>query len=122
MKNPFLAFIALAVIAVSPTTSVMAAQTPAHAATSTWGVPADATAASTVTISRTAGSCSGSAGFTVLASGLSMTQPYVDTTVTAGTYCYIAQQVLNGASSVPSNSAPVTVSPLPPLNFLVTVK
>ena len=94
-----------------------------HSVTLTWTAPADATAASTVTIFRALGACNvATPPTTVLATGQSMTTPYVDSTVSIGVYCYTIQHDLNGANSANSNLAPATVSPLPVVNVTVTVK
>jgi hypothetical protein len=55
-------------------------------------------------------------------SSTATTGTYVDTSVTVGAYCYTVQQVLNGASSVDSNLAPVTVSPLPPTGLTLVAQ
>lgn len=96
-------------------------QTSPHSVTLTWTAPSDATSSSTMTMFRATGACSGSPTFSVLASGLAVNKPYVDTTVSVGTYCYTAQHVLNGANSVNSNLASASVSPLPATGLSVTV-
>lgn len=104
-------------------TGLALAQTvPSHSVTLTWTPPADATSSSTVTIFRASGACTGTPTFTSLATGQSMTAPYVDSTVTVGAYCYTLQHDLGGAASIDSNLAPATVSPLPVLNVTVSVK
>lgn len=97
------------------------AQAAAHSVTLTWTAPADAVATSTYSIFRATGSCTGAAFGSALVTGVTATT-YVDNTVVVGNYCYTAQQVQNGASSVNSNLAPVSVSPLPPVNVTVTAK
>lgn len=98
------------------------AQTSPHSATLTWTAPADATAQSTATILRAPGACTGTPTFTSLATGQAINKPYVDSTVTVGTFCYAVQHVLGGAASVDSNLAPATVSPLPVTTLTVTVQ
>lgn len=98
------------------------AQAPSHSVTLSWNPPADATSASTVTVFRAAGACTGTPSFSSLASTQPMTAPYVDSTVTVGTFCYAVQHNLGGAVSVNSNLAPATVSPLPITTLTVTVK
>lgn len=100
-----------------------------HSATLTWTAPADATSSSTITVFRANAACSTNPTFTQLATGVSMfssgsttTGSYVDTTVTVGTWCYTVQQDQNGATSVNSNLAPVSVSPLPPTTLTVVAQ
>jgi len=76
----------------------------------TW--TASATAGSTVNVYRCAGaSCT---SFAKITTGVAAGGPYTDTSVTAGSYTYYVTAVVNGAESVPSNTATVTISPLPP--------
>jgi hypothetical protein len=119
MKILFAAILALTLPAVAVT----------HQVTLTWTAPADATSASTVTVFRYTGACTGTPAFTSIATGVAMTTSststtgtYIDTTVTVGTYCYTVQQDLNGAASVNSNLAPVTVSPLPPTGLTLVAQ
>lgn len=73
---------------------------------------ASPTSGSTVNVYRCAGvSCT---NFAKLASSAPANGPYNDTSITAGAYIYQVTAVVNGAESVPSNTASVTISPQPP--------
>ena len=73
---------------------------------------ASATPGSTVNVYRCAGvSCT---AFSKLTTGVAAAGPYVDTTATAGAYSYYVTAVVSGVESVPSNTATVTIAPLPP--------
>jgi hypothetical protein len=95
--------------------------TTGHSATVTWTAPS--TPGASVTISRCAGtSCTVTTAFTQLATNVAAAGPYVDTTITAGQYCYIGVLVVNGASSAPSNIVCGTLSPSPLTGFAVAIQ
>ena len=86
-----------------------------HQAQLSWTAPSDATGSSTYNIYRATASCpaSGISGptWTKIGTGITTTT-YTDSTVAVGTtYCYYGTQVLNGAESVPSNTAGGSVGP-----------
>jgi hypothetical protein len=82
----------------------------------TW--TASATPGGTVNVYRCIGAnCT---SFTLLTSGVLAAGPYTDATITAGAYSYQVTAVVNGAESVPSNTATVTVRPQPPTGLAAT--
>jgi hypothetical protein len=87
-----------------------------HSVALKWTASTDAGVA--YSIYRLAGTCPSTStltGFSKIAIGLTTTS-YSDA-VTAGAFCYTATATLNGAESIPSNSASVTVAPAAPTNF-----
>jgi hypothetical protein len=59
-------------------------------------------------------------GYSVVTSTIASTATsYTDATVSAGAYCYYLNAVLNGATSVPSNTAAVTVPVAPPTGLTI---
>jgi hypothetical protein len=59
-------------------------------------------------------------GYSVVTSLITSTATsYTDTTVSAGAYCYYLEAVLNGASSVPSNTVAATVPVAPPSGLTI---
>jgi hypothetical protein len=109
----------------------MAAQTPhpafkvvfaqasaAPSATVSW--VASTTPGGTVTIYRCVGTpCTALSSFTQLVAGVVPAGPYVDTTITAGSYSYYGVLVVNGQPSAASNIATGTLSPQPLTGFAV---
>jgi hypothetical protein len=92
----------------------------AHSVTLTW-TDAQNPAGTTYNVKRAIGLCTGTPTFTTIASALT-TKTYNDATVTVGNYCYVVTAVLNGAESVPSNSAQANVPPFPPTALTFTVQ
>jgi len=88
-------------------------------ATVSWA--ASVTPGGTVTVYRCVGTpCTALSSFTQLAAGVTPAGPYVDSTVTAGSYSYYLTLTVNGATSVASNIATGSLSPQPPTNVTVT--
>jgi hypothetical protein len=96
----------------------------AHKATITWPASSDAAANPTLGyfVYRLTAACpsSGTAGFTKITSTPVMALTYVDTTIGLGPVCYYVTATLNGAESVPSNTAGGTAT-LAGVNITVTV-
>jgi hypothetical protein len=86
-----------------------------HSASLTWTASADAAANPTLgyNVYRLAGACpaSGTTGFTKLNASPITTTTYSDASVGLGTFCYYVTATLNGAESVPSNTASAVVLP-----------
>ncbi|HEY2823073.1 MAG TPA: hypothetical protein VGJ06_18655 [Candidatus Acidoferrum sp.] len=86
-----------------------------HSASLSWTASSDAAANSALgyNVYRLAGACpaSGTAGFTKLNSTPVTTTTYSDTTIGPGSFCYYVTATLNGAESVPSNTAPAVILP-----------
>lgn len=78
-------------------------------------------AATTYTVKRAAGLCTGTPTFATLATGIA-TKTYEDTTVSIGNYCYVVTATLAGLESAPSNAAGAAVLPRPPLVSEVRVE
>jgi hypothetical protein len=90
-------------------------------ATISWTQPVVAVG-ETVSLYRCAGTpCTALTSFTLLAAGISVAGPYVDTTVIAGPYAYYAVNVVNGFPSAASNIATGTLSPPAPTGLTVTI-
>lgn len=84
--------------------------------TLTW--TASSTPGGTVNVYRCVGaSCT---NLTQLTTGVVAAGPYTDLTVTAGAYSYYVTALVNGAESLPSNTATVTVRPQPPTGLAGT--
>jgi hypothetical protein len=88
-----------------------------HSASLSWTASSDAAANPTLgyNVYRLAGACpaSGTAGFTKLTATPLKTTTFSDTTVSLGTFCYYVTATLNGAESVPSNTASAVILPGP---------
>ena len=99
--------------------SALLAQT-THSATLVWQ---DATnpAGTTYSVYRSTGLCSGAPVFSKIASALTV-KTYVDSTVTAGNYCYQVTATSGGMESAPSNQAPAPVPSFPPQSLTVAIK
>jgi hypothetical protein len=86
-----------------------------HSASLSWTASSDAAANSTLgyNVYRLTGACpaSGTAGFTKLNSTPVTSTTYSDTTIGPGSFCYYVTATLNGAESVPSNTASAVVLP-----------
>jgi fibronectin type 3 domain-containing protein len=89
-----------------------------HSVTLNWTPGADG---GTITVYRAGAACSTNPTFSAIKSGVTVNS-YVDTAVTAGTYCYKVTANLNGAESVPSNTANAPVLPQPASTLTVTVQ
>jgi hypothetical protein len=86
-----------------------------HSASLAWTASSDAAANPTIgyNVYRLAGACpaTGTAGFTKLTATPLTTTTFADTTVGLGTFCYYVTATLNGAESVPSNTASAVILP-----------
>lgn len=95
-----------------------------HSASLSWTASSDAAADPTLgyNIYRLAGPCpaSGTTGFTKLNASPVTTTTYSDATVGLGTVCYYVTATLNGAESVPSNTASAVVLPGAPTLLKIT--
>jgi hypothetical protein len=77
---------------------------------------ASTTAGGTVNVYRCIGaSCT---TFTQLTTGITAAGPYTDSSVTAGAYSYYVTSVVNGAESIASNTATISVLPQPPTGLV----
>ncbi len=94
------------------------AQGATHSATLTWTDPSNP-AGVTYSVYRATGLCSGSPTFSKIATAIAVLT-YVDTTVTAGNYCYQVTATASGMESAPSNSVLATVPSFPPQTLAVT--
>lgn len=106
-------------IMAAPHGALMAAASPsASGSTVTLTWTGSITPGGTVNMYRCTGaSCT---NFAPLAAGIVAAGPYVDATVTAGLYSYQATALVNGAESLPSNTATVMVRPQPPTGLAGT--
>jgi hypothetical protein len=95
-----------------------------HSASLSWAASPDAAAnpALGYNVYRLAGACpaSGTAGFTKLTASPITTTAYSDASVGLGSFCYYVTATLNGAESVPSNTAPAVVLPGAPTLLKIT--
>ena len=87
------------------------AKAQAHSAVLSWNASPDAGVS--YNVYRLTGACpaSGTAGFTKLNAAAVTTLTYTDSTVALGAVCYYVTATLNGAESVPSNTASAVVLP-----------
>lgn len=113
-------FISILVLAAIPSLAF------AHSATLGFTKSSDDTGATGSGYSawRMSGSCPASvtdtAGFTKLNATLFTGNSFVDSTVTAGNWCYVLTFTANSASSVPSNTAAGVILPAPPTSVTIT--
>lgn len=86
----------------------------AHAVSLTWTASTDGGVS--YNIYRLSGACpsSGTSGFSKITGTPVSGTAYTDSNVAAGTYCYYATSVLNGAESAPSNLASAVILPAAP--------
>ena len=95
-----------------------------HSASLTWGASPDAAANPTLSynVYRLSGACptSGTAGFTKLNTTPVTTLTFTDSTIALGNACYYVTATLNGAESVPSNTASAVVLPGAPTLLKIT--
>ncbi|HUJ33272.1 MAG TPA: hypothetical protein VLY23_18465 [Candidatus Acidoferrum sp.] len=110
---------------VVPTTTSAACPTSAHCVNLSWTAPADASGSSTYNVYRMAGACPASAptstaGFTKLTAAPQAATTYSDSTVTPGSWCYVATQVAGALESAPSNNVLAAILPLSPGSMVVT--
>lgn len=99
-----------------------------HSVTLTWtasvDMPATIPAGSGYSVFRIAGACPASVtsttGWTLVNSAPVAANTFVDSTVTAGSFCYVVETVLSGSTSVPSNSAHAALTVAPPTNVIIT--
>ena len=86
-----------------------------HTASLTWTASTDAAANPTLgyNVYRLAGACptSGTAGFSKLNTATVTTTSFTDSTIALGNACYYVTATLNGAESVPSNTASAVILP-----------
>jgi len=95
-----------------------------HSASLSWTASSDAAANPTLgyNVYRLAGACpaSGTSGFTKLNTSPVTATIYSDATVGLGSVCYYVTATLNGAESVPSNTASAVVLPGAPTLLKIT--
>ena len=95
-----------------------------HSASLTWTASTDAAANPTLgyNVYRLAGACpaSGTAGFTKLNTVTVSTTSFTDSTISLGNACYYVTATLNGAESVPSNTASAVILPGAPTLLKIT--
>jgi hypothetical protein len=86
-----------------------------HSASLSWTASSDAAANPTLgyNVYRLAGACpaSGTTGFTKLNTSPVTTTTFSDASVGLGSFCYYVTATLNGAESVPSNTASAVILP-----------
>jgi hypothetical protein len=86
-----------------------------HSASLSWTASSDAAANPTLgyNVYRLAGACpaSGTNGFTKLNTSPVTTTTFSDASVGLGSFCYYVTATLNGAESVPSNTASAVILP-----------
>jgi hypothetical protein len=95
-----------------------------HSASLTWTASTDAAANPTLgyNVYRLAGACpaSGTTGFTKLNTATVTTTSFTDSTISLGNACYYVTATLNGAESVPSNTASAVILPGAPTLLKIT--
>jgi hypothetical protein len=95
-----------------------------HSASLSWNASPDAAANSSLgyNVYRISGACpaSGTAGFTKLNATPVATTTFTDATVGLGSFCYYVTATLNGAESVPSNTASAVILPGAPTLLKLT--
>ena len=95
-----------------------------HSVSLSWVASSDASANPTLgyNVYRLAGACptSGTTGFTKLNAAPVTTPSFTDSTVGLGSVCYYVTATLNGAESVPSNTASAVVLPGAPSVLKIT--
>lgn len=96
----------------------VSAHAQAHSASIKWTASIDTGV--TYNVYRLIGSCPTTVtGFTKITSSVSVLT-FIDSTVTAGNYCYYVTSSLNGAESVPSNLASAVILPAAPTAVSIT--
>ena len=92
----------------------------AHTVSLSWTASTDAGVS--YNVYRFSGACpsTGTAGFSKINTTSVAATTYTDASLAAGTYCYYATSVLNGAESVPSNLAPAVLLPAAPTALSAT--
>lgn len=101
-------------------TMPMLAQGATHTATLTW-VDTQNPTATTYSVYRSTGLCSGTPVFSKIASAVTV-KTYADTTVQPGNYCYAVTATFNGMESTQSNTALAPVPSFAPQTLSVTVQ
>src|SRR5258707_187346 len=100
------------------------ARSQSHSVSLSWNASADAAANPTLAynVYRLSGACpaTGTAGFTKLSASPVSGTTFTDATVPLGQVCYYVTATLNGAESVPSNTASGVVLPGAPTVLKVT--
>jgi hypothetical protein len=86
-----------------------------HSVSLTWTASTDAAANPLLSynVYRLVGACpaSGTAGFTKINTAAVVTPTFADANVGLGSFCYYVTATLNGAESVPSNTASAVILP-----------
>lgn len=103
--------------------SPLFSQTTTYTVQISWQPAADGSdAGGTINVYKAIGSCgSASQQFTKIATDVSLDGPYLDSSVTSGSYCYYVTAVVNSDESSPSPTTSVSIKPGPATNFKVTV-
>jgi len=92
-----------------------------HSVTLAWQDTLNPAGATTYSVYRAPGLCSGTPTFAKLATALTVLT-YQDSTVTPGNYCYQVTATVGGMESSPSNTAGAPVPSFAPAQLTVTVK
>ena len=93
------------------------AQAAPHSATLTWSDTQNP-AATTYSVYRAAGLCSGSPVFSKIAAAVTV-KNYVDSTVQPGNYCFVVTATFGGVESAQSNAAGAAVPTFAPSGLAV---
>jgi len=96
------------------------AQSATHTVTLTWTDTSNP-AATTYSVYRATGLCSGTPTFSKLATGVAV-KTYVDSTISPGNYCYQVTATFAGIESAPSPTALAPVPSWPPQQLQVAVQ
>ena len=91
-----------------------------HSVALTWTDPKNPQA-TTYTVYRVTGLCSGSPIFSKIATAITV-KTYTDTTVTPGNYCYQVTATFQGVESPPSPTASALVPSFAPITLGATVQ
>lgn len=99
------------------TTTALLGQS-SHSVTLNWTPSVDG---GTVTVYRADAPCATNpTTFTAIKTGVTAAGPFTDEAIAVGGYCYRVTAVVNGAESVPSNTANATVLPQSPTQLVIT--
>ena len=101
----------------------LSSQTTPYTVQISWQPASDGSdAGGTINVYKAIGFCgSASQQFTQIATDVSLDGPYLDSSVTSGSYCYYVTAVVNSDESGPSPTTSVSIKPGPVTNFKVTV-
>lgn len=94
---------------------------PTHTVTLAWVDIQNPAGATSFSVYRATGVCSGSPSFSKIASAI-VARAYVDSTVTVGNYCYYVTAMSSGVESGASNQALAPVPSFAPQMLTVTVQ